>query len=142
MLQSQKISEVMTPDPITINGELTIDRAEKLMFENKVRHLPVLIGGKIFGILSERDLQLAQTFKDVMRDKTLIREVCTQEPFTVSPNAPLIEVCKEMVDHRYGSVLIAEKQEIKGIFTWVDGLKALLNNSYDQSKPQWVEKLA
>jgi CBS domain-containing protein len=50
------VSEIMTPDLVTVTPVDTIDRCMKLMTEERIRHLPVLEGGSIVGIVSLGDL--------------------------------------------------------------------------------------
>jgi len=118
------ISKYMTTTPHTIGAEQTLEKAEKLMNEYRIRHLPVLSGGKLVGILSDRDIKLVETFKDVDASKVLVDEAYSPQPYIASPNASLNEVCAQMVLHRYGSVLVVDNHKLVGIFTWVDALKA------------------
>lgn len=115
----------MTVSPHTIGSEQTLEKAEKIMAEFRIRHLPVLDGGKLVGILSDRDLKRVESFKDVDPRKVKVSEAYSEEPYTVSPKAPLNEVCDEMANHKYGSVLVMDNHKLVGIFTWVDALRAL-----------------
>lgn len=119
------VAEYMTKNPITVRSDMPITQVEKLMAEHAIRHLPVLEGGQLIGIVSQRDLHLLQSFDDIDSQKTSVIEACSDEVFTVSPKAPLDEVCKEMAQHRYGSVLVVENKKLLGIFTWVDALFAM-----------------
>ncbi|MCH8313800.1 MAG: CBS domain-containing protein, partial [Nitrospinae bacterium] len=49
--------EVMVKKVITIKGEDTLDTAQGLMVKNSIRHLPVVDGGKLVGILTESDIR-------------------------------------------------------------------------------------
>ncbi len=118
------IKQFMTTVPHTIGSEQTLAKAEKMMNEYRIRHLPVLHGGKLVGILSERDLKLVESFKDVDPEKVTVDEAYTPDPYITSPNASLAEVCAEMVAHRYGCVLVEDNKKLVGIFTWIDALKA------------------
>lgn len=51
-----QVSEIMTPDLITVTPKDTVDRCMKLMTAERIRHLPVLEGGQIVGIVSLGDL--------------------------------------------------------------------------------------
>ncbi|MES3037688.1 MAG: CBS domain-containing protein, partial [Bdellovibrionota bacterium] len=96
----------------------------KMMHEYKVRHLPVLHAGKLIGILSERDVRLVESFRDVDPEKVTVEEALTPNPFIVAPNAPLNDVCAQMALNKYGCALVCDNQKLVGIFTWVDALKA------------------
>jgi CBS domain-containing protein len=53
--RSVSVGEVMTRQPLTIDPETTFGRALVLMHEHGLRHLPVVEGGKLIGIVSARD---------------------------------------------------------------------------------------
>ena len=114
----------MTTTPHTIGAEQSLAKAEKMMSENHIRHLPVLQGGQLVGILSERDVRLVETFKDVDPEKVSVEEAFTPEPYIISPNSPLSDVCAQMVSRRYGCALVCDNYKLVGIFTWIDALKA------------------
>jgi acetoin utilization protein AcuB len=118
------ISKYMTTVPHTIGAEQTLEKAEKMMSEYRIRHLPVLSGGKLVGVLSDRDLKIVESFKDVDPSKVRVDEAYTPQPYVASPEANLSEVCAEMVLHKYGSVLVVDNNKLVGIFTWVDALRA------------------
>lgn len=119
------VEKFMTTSPQTIGADLSLARAEKLMGELRVRHLPVLDGARLVGVLSDRDIKLVESFKDVDPDKVSVREAFSEEPYTVSPKAPLSDVCAEMAAHKYSSVLVVDNHKLVGIFTWVDALNAM-----------------
>lgn len=118
------VQKYMTKVPHTIGADQPLVKAEKLMTEYRIRHLPVLDGGKLVGILSDRDVKIVESFKDVDPNKVKVEEAYTPEPFIVSPTASLSDVCAQMVAHKYGCVLICDNNKLVGIFTWVDALKA------------------
>jgi len=55
-LDEVRISEVMTKDIITVGPQTTLREAAKIMADRWIRHLPVVDGGKLVGIVSQRDL--------------------------------------------------------------------------------------
>ena len=118
------IEKYMSTTPLTVGFEQTIAKADKMMIENHIRHLPVLSGGKLVGVISDRDIKLINGFKDVNPEAVKVSEACSEEIYMVSPKAPLSEVCAEMALHKYGSVLVVDNHKLVGIFTWVDALRA------------------
>lgn len=120
------ISEYMTPLPHTIGSEQTITFAQQLMEKHGIRHLPVLHGGELYGIVSDRDLGMIAGLNEVDPDTTTVEESMTQEAYTVSKDTPLISVLKQMLEHKYGSVIVVEGTKLVGIFTTHDSLKLLV----------------
>ena len=120
------ISKYMSPTPHTIGREQTLATAHHLMREHRIRHLPVLAGGRLVGLLSERDLSLIESIKSVDPDTTLVDEAMTQAPYTVGPEAPLDEVVATMAGQRYGSAVVVDGPRVIGVFTTIDALDALV----------------
>jgi acetoin utilization protein AcuB len=124
-MTSPTIEEFMTPAPHTIGFQQTLAAAHQLMGEHGIRHLPVLEGGKLVGILSQRDLHLIETLLDVNPSEIEVGEAMTPVPYTVNPRTPLRKVASEMATHKYGSAVVLEKDQVVGVFTTVDALRAL-----------------
>jgi acetoin utilization protein AcuB len=120
-----QIMKHMTPAPHSIGNDQTIATAARMMNEHHIRHLPVLNGGRLLGILTDRDIKLIETFRDVDASKMTVEEAMTEQPYTVSPEAPLDEVVETMAANKYGSAVIMQNQKVVGIFTTVDACDAL-----------------
>ena len=119
------VQKYMTVLPHTIGADQTLSKADKMMADLKVRHLPVLNGGKLVGILTDRDVRLVESFRDVDPEKVTVDEAYTPDPYITSPGAPLSQVCAEMAAHKFGCALVVDNNKLVGIFTWVDALKAM-----------------
>ncbi len=120
-----QISKYMTVMPHTIGFDQPIEKALHMMKEYKIRHLPVLNGGNLVGIISERDIQLLMSFPDVDKNKCTVEDAFTPDPYQTKPEAPLDAVCSEMASHKYGCALVVDNKKLVGIFTWVDALNAM-----------------
>ena len=112
---SKPISEHMTPQPHTVGSEQTITFAQSLMQKYGIRHLPVLHGGELYGIVSDRDLGMIASLNEVDPDTTSVEESMTQEAYAVSKETPLLSVLQEMLKHKYGSAIVTEGTQIVGI---------------------------
>lgn len=119
------IETFMTRSVHTIGTKAPLTEAHRLMNDHGIRHLPVLEGGRLVGMLSQRDLHLIETLKDVVPKEVLVEEAMSQDAYTVTPEAPLAEVAREMAKHKYGSAVIVRGSEVLGIFTTTDALHAL-----------------
>ena len=119
------IAELMTPMPVTVGRDQKIAYAADLMRKHGFRHLPVLHGGTLLGMLSDRDVQLVLSLSDVDPEQVTVEEAMTAEAYAVGPKTPLREVVDEMIAHKYGSVVVMEGTKVTGIFTTVDALSGL-----------------
>lgn len=118
------IDRYMTTSPLTIGRDQTLAHAHALMREHKIRHLPVLEGGKLIGLISDRDLHMIETLRDVDPEKVVVEEAMVPEVYTVSPAAPLDEVVREMAAHKYGSAVVIDHNKVVGVFTTIDAMQA------------------
>jgi acetoin utilization protein AcuB len=124
-MKAKPISEFMTPEPHSLGVEQTLSRAHEIMREHGIRHLPVLDGGRIVGMLSQRDLHLVETLSDLDPEKVTVEEAMAPEPYCVTPSAPLGEVASHMAERKLGAAIVADGNKVVGVFTTVDALRAL-----------------
>ena len=121
MKSVSKIIKYMTTSPHTIGDDFPLKDALDLMQSGNYRHMPVQHGGKLVGVLSDRDVRLALSFgtPDSMR----VRDVMTNHPYTVGPDADLDDVVEEMAEYKYGCAVVLDNGKVVGIFTATDGLR-------------------
>ncbi len=119
------VAQYMTPAPHTIGPTRPLAAAGRMMREHQVRHLPVLDGGRVVGLLSERDLLLIETLPGVNPTDVRVEEAMVQEVFTVEPEAPVGEVVEQMMAAKLGSAMVCRDGRVVGVFTTVDALRAL-----------------
>lgn len=119
------ISKYMTTTPHTAECGDTLAAAAKAMREHGIRHLPVVEGDKLLGIITERDIRFVESFQDVDPEELTLEEAMTEEPYAVAPDTPLDEVATTMAERKLGSALIVQNEKLVGVFTTVDACRAL-----------------
>lgn len=125
-MERSLISRYMTPAPRGIEPGMTLSHARKKMEELKIHHLPVRTGGRVVGILSERDLDMLGSIKDLNMESAPVSMAMISDPYTVSPSTTLSEVAGHMAKNKIGSALVVNAQgELEGIFTYTDALRIL-----------------
>jgi acetoin utilization protein AcuB len=85
----------------------------------------VLDGGRIVGLLSERDLLLVETVPNVNPTNVRVEEAMVQEVLTVEPDTPVAEVVERMLERKAGSAVVCDGDRVVGVFTTIDALAAL-----------------
>lgn len=121
------VREYMTPDPVIIDGGLTVNDAATRMFHIHARHLPVYSGGHLVGILSDRDIARISAVDDIEGGrKQTVEQACTPNPFVCSPDASLVEVTHYLARRKIGAALVMEGGKLLGMFTVIDALHALV----------------
>lgn len=123
--------DIMTSAPVCVAARTRLGEAIQVMYENDVRHLPVLEGQRLIGILSDRDLRaLWDPALDVqIRDGRVydrrVSEFMSGEPLTVQEEDPIDGVIDVLVDHRIGAVPVVDADGmLVGIVSYIDILKA------------------
>lgn len=122
-MASTDVRSWMTRSPRTIAPSTPLGTAYDTMTMNGIHHLPVVDDGKLIGLVADRDLVIALHFADA-RHMTVGR-IMAREPFTSSPDAEIGVVALEMARAVRDAAVVVEKNEVVGIFTAVDALRAL-----------------
>ena len=128
--------DLMTPNPVTVASNASVAEALDLMREQEIRHVPVVDGTTVVGILSDRDLAHFDITRLLTVDgvEALRRELSTPvvklmspDVIAVGPEAELVEVIDLLLEHRVGAVPVIrpETGELIGIISYVDVLEAL-----------------
>ena len=120
------VREFMTPDPVTIDGGLSVNDARTRMFHINARHLPVYVQGHLVGILSDRDLARISSVDGFEANSSTAEQACTPNPYVVGPNTPIAEVAQVLADQKFGAALVMEGGQLLGMFTVIDALHALV----------------
>jgi acetoin utilization protein AcuB len=118
------IQKYMTTSPHSVGVEQSLAKAHVMMREFKIRHLPVLHGGKLVGMLTDRDLHLVESLKDVDPEKVTVEDAMSNVVYSVSPDTQLDDVVRTMGQHKYGSAVVMQNDKVVGIFTTVDLCRA------------------
>jgi acetoin utilization protein AcuB len=121
------IRKYMTATPHSVRPDMPLAEADKLMHELDIRHLPVLQGGRLVGLVSQRDVRLIETLKDVDPKVVSVEEAMSQDIYEIAPDTHLEDAAAHMAAHKYGSAIVVEGGKVVGIFTTVDALRALVD---------------
>lgn len=120
-----KVDKYMTKSPHTIGIDQPLAQAHAMMGKHRIRHLPVLDGGKLVGVLTDRDLHLVETLKDVDPETVAVEDAMSTNVYAVTPHVPLDEVAAEMAEHKYGCAIVIDNNHVVGVLTTVDIARAL-----------------
>ena len=130
------VREIMTTEVITLDEADNLLDIEEGMEHLKLRHLPVVDGKKLVGLLTHRDiLRLSAGIHDAAdlqkrawdAEGTFVAAVMTRDVKTVAPDTPIITAAQSMIEGRFGCLpVVNKKKELLGIVTEHDLLKFLV----------------
>ncbi|ODU09646.1 MAG: histidine kinase [Rubrivivax sp. SCN 71-131] len=130
------VEEYTTPDAVTADERMTIDELQQLMDRHGVRHLPVLRGDTVVGLISERDLRLVAGLSAAEKMQVQATDIMATDPLTVRASTPLDEVALAMSERKVGSVIVNDDDgRFYGIFTATDALNALIETVRRSTMP-------
>lgn len=121
------VADWMSKAPMAVVEDTPIRDAVSLMQGAEVRHLLVLDGPVLTGILSSRDLRRLVT--DDLDSPLLagpVRSIMSEGPVSVAPETPLVTAARLLLEQRIGALPVRQGERIVGIFTVPDALEALL----------------
>ncbi|SFU61463.1 CBS domain-containing protein [Pustulibacterium marinum] len=136
MKVNEPVSEIMTTNLVLLNTDDSLDKAERLFKKHHIRHIPVVKGHRVVGMLSLTDL-LRISFADLTEDEEevetivynmfTIEQVMAKTPLVVTPNQSIKEVAEILATKEFHALpVVAERKKIVGIVTTTDLLKYLL----------------
>jgi acetoin utilization protein AcuB len=135
--------ELMTENPATLTAQATIAEAWDLMRELEIRHVPVIQGGALVGMLSDRDLARVDIGSLLMAEGaaaagqdlgTPIAGLMSTDVIFVQPETELSDVIDLLIESRVGAlpVVDADTRAVVGIVSYIDVLRAMQDQLEEQ----------
>jgi len=129
------VQDVMSENPRSVQLETPVSEVVELLLELPVRHIPVLDGDSLKGIVSDRDLRSVSlprlvdsvALSDIKaRYDAPISDLMSSDPVTVYPDTDLAEAVDLMLENKVGAlpVIDASSGDLLGIVSYVDVLRA------------------
>jgi acetoin utilization protein AcuB len=127
MKRNPQVIAFMTPFPHSIDVDAPLEDAHKLMRGRRFRHLPVISGGEIVGVLTDRDIKLVlgPDFGSPDERELRVRDAYVERPCVVPASTPVAKVARVMAQNRIGSAIVTKHGKLVGIFTVTDACRAL-----------------
>lgn len=121
------VADWMTHEPVTVSEETPLAQVLGLMRARAIRHVLVMQGERLAGIFSNRDVSRMLDGSEPRALPDLpIAALMTENPVTVSPEAPLLEAARAILEGKIGALPVTEDGRPVGILTSQDALEALL----------------
>lgn len=121
-MRGMTVERIMSPAPIVVGSGALLRKVWRLMAEHRIRHIPVVSGDGLVGILSDRDLREALPSPTSPAGATAF--AAAMDRITVTPQIPLAEAVHLLVRRKIGCLPVMEAGRLVGIETETDMLQA------------------
>jgi CBS domain-containing protein len=130
-----QVSEIMTDEPITATLDTSIREVMELMYSEDIRHLPVVDGDQLVGIISDRDLRSLSVSVSTVLDRPEETAKRLEEPIStvmrgdvisVDSDASLDDLIDIMLETKLGAIPVVDSgtETLVGIASYIDVLEA------------------
>jgi acetoin utilization protein AcuB len=135
MKQRVPVSQIMTKELVILNPTQSLYDAEKLFNQHSIRHIPVVEGDRIVGVISRSDLlrisfselnDEEETVDSLVYDTYTIPQVMTRIPVTVESDTTIKEVAEILAKQSFHSIPVVDQGKLVGIVTTTDLINYLL----------------
>lgn len=137
MIEQAMVSKIMSTDLVTVSYKDDLEKAEHLFKTHKIRHIPVVKGDELKGMISYTDL-LRISFADAIGEDEMsidsvvynmftIEQVMVKKVVSMPPTATIKEVAELLTQKNFHAIPIVDKNKLVGIVTTTDLLKFLLS---------------
>ncbi len=122
------VRDIMSSPPVTVTSAVTLEDAYRLLREKGIRHLLVLEGDRLAGVVTDRDLRLATSAlaPSPFPPGSSVSRVMCREPVTADVADPVEDAARTMRERKIGCLPVLDHGRLAGIITGVDLLDALL----------------
>lgn len=123
------VKDYMREDPVTLKPDDSFRDAMEKLKERHIRHLPVVDGKKLVGIVTDRDIRAASASSattlsiyelQYLLDKIKVREIMNKNVITATPQYTIEKAAWIMHEKKIGALPVVDEKELVGIITETD----------------------
>ncbi|WP_020570868.1 CBS domain-containing protein [Neolewinella persica] len=135
MKKRMPVSKIMSTDILSVNISQNLREVDAIIKDQHIRHVPVVSGDKIIGMLSKTDLQKISFVNTVdgdglttaMYDNLSIDQVMTKDVITVDKDDTILDVATILSKNEFHALPVTEGGKLVGIVTTTDLVKFLID---------------
>lgn len=144
-----RVEEWMTMEVVTARPRDSVAHARAMLEERRINQLPVVVDGRLVGIVTDRDLRDAVSASVVATaeatgarpealgpDSIPVEAVMTAKAMFARPSDTMEKAAALMRRQRIGALPVLEGRALRGIITRSDVLRAFLHLAAEQRKAQ------
>ena len=139
-----QVRDWMTKGVVWVSGGTSLGKAADLMKVRKIRHLPVMDGKQLMGIVTDRDLRRAMPAQvksleghdpQNVLNKVCVRDIMTSRIVGVSPDVSIPKAAGLMYRNKIGCLPVLDEEALVGIITESDILRAVAEEAGEMALP-------
>ncbi len=139
-----RVRDTMTREVVAVEPDTGVGKAWGLCQEHGIRHLPVVEGGKLVGIVSDRDLRDVSPPRDTPdQENTLgyvcVRDIMTKDVVTAHPLDTIEQAARVIYERNFNCLPVVGDGELAGIITTSDLVRTLVQLTGAGSEGSWIE---
>ncbi|TXF85424.1 CBS domain-containing protein [Neolewinella aurantiaca] len=135
MKKRAPVSQIMSSDVISVNLTQSLREVDTAIKDQHIRHVPVVSGDKVIGMLSKTDLQKISFINTVegdnltsaMYDSLSIEQVMTKDLVTVKKDDTILDVATILSSNEFHALPVTDAGKLVGIVTTTDLVKYLID---------------
>lgn len=131
------VNDLMTVNPMAIGPDTPLRNIIGLMKQNSFRQLPVVVGERLVGIVTDRDVRLAVNSPMIVHereqdmeilDEITAENIMTLNPITVTADTSATRAAEMLAVYKFGALPVVDGDNLVGIITVTDFLNAFVAN--------------
>lgn len=136
------VRDIMMKSPITLQADESLSMADAVMNGGRIRHVPILDGDRLVGVLSQGDL-FHSTFAKAMHlgaheqrelnNRIKIGDIMSKHVFSVPPETSIRAAARLMMERKLGCLPIIQQEQLVGLVTKGDMLRYLAERQDDEA---------
>ena len=140
------VRDIMSTEVYTLREDEVLLDATLLLARGSFRHIPILSGQRLVGIVTERDVEHykpsilsgipAEEYNRLMKT-TPLSKIMSRNPTTIGPGKTVYEAAQILFEQRIGCLPVVEDGKLKGIITRSDMLSLLLKLLQERGLAAW-----
>ncbi len=128
-MMNDEVRTIMTKDPVVASPTQTIDEVSELMMQSQMQQLPVVVDGKLMGMITAYDLWKAS--REGHGKDMQVKDVMTTKVVRITPKDKVGTAAELFADRRFKTLPVVNlNNELKGVVTAFDVIKCAFNEEY------------
>jgi CBS domain-containing protein len=126
------VRAIMMSSPVTLKPDDTADLANDIISLGRIRHIPIVLEGKLVGLVSARDLigaagsqifGLKQKTKTALLKTVPLKEIMKKRLITVEPETDIKQAAQLMAERKVGCLPVLKEGSLVGLVTTTNVLR-------------------